>query len=68
MEDAFMPGRLVYPARPTRKMQISVDDTASNGRLVIAEIGLEAGEWKVDLACPKEGTMAWMKQTGPGSR
>jgi hypothetical protein len=62
MEDAFMPGSFVYPARPTRKVQISADVTASSGRLIIAEIGLEAGEWKVDLACPKEGTMAWMKQ------
>jgi len=59
--DAFMPGRFVYPARPTRKVQISYV-TTSKGRLVIGEIGSEAGEWKVDLACPKEGTMAWMKQ------
>ena len=61
--DAFMPGRFVYPARPTRKVQISAEVTASSGRLIIAEIGLDAGEWKVDLACPKEGTVAWMKQT-----
>jgi hypothetical protein len=60
--DAFMPGRFVYPARPTRKVQISAEVTASSGRLIIAEIGLDAGEWKVDLACPKEGTMAWMKR------
>ena len=61
-----MPGRFVYQARPTRKVQISAEVTASSGRLIIPEIGLEAGEWKV--ACPKEGTMAWMKQARSGSR
>ena len=44
------------------KVQISAEVTATSGRLIIAEIGLDAGEWKVDLACPKEGTMAWMKR------
>jgi len=61
--DAFYPGRFVYPARPTRKVQITVEATDTKVRQVIAELGLEAGEWKVDLACPKEGTMAWMKQS-----
>jgi len=59
--DAFMPGRFEYPARPTRKVQIN-DVTATGSRMVIAEIGLAAGEWKIDLGCPKAGTVAWLKQ------
>jgi len=60
--DSFMPGRFDYPVRPTRAVQIQADVTASNGVIVIAEIGLEAGEWKIVLACPKEGTTAWMNK------
>ena len=62
MMDAFMPGRFDYPVRPTRKVQISTEATSGHGNLLLLEIGVEAGEWKVVLACPKEGTMAWMKQ------
>jgi hypothetical protein len=47
--DSFMPGRFDYPVRPTREVQIQADVTASNGVIVIAEIGLEAGEWKIIL-------------------
>ena len=60
--DSFMPGRFDYPVRPTRRVDIQANVTASNGVIVIAEIGVEADEWKVVLACPKEGTMAWINQ------
>lgn len=60
--DVFMPGRFDYPVRPTRKAQISFELSSSNFYQLIAEIGLEAGAWKIVLACPKAGTMAWMLQ------
>jgi hypothetical protein len=60
--DAFMPGRFDYPARPTRKVQISTEATTGHGTLLLLEIGVEAGAWKIVLGCPKAGTMAWIKQ------
>jgi hypothetical protein len=60
--DAFMPGRFDYPARPTRKLQIQSDGAGGNSSAVIVEIGADAGEWKILLACPKPGTMAWLTQ------
>ncbi|MGD0722272.1 MAG: hypothetical protein ABR970_14635 [Roseiarcus sp.] len=59
--DAFMPGRFDYPVRPTRRMQIDFDESDSHVQSLIAELGLEAGAWKVVLPCPKPGTMAWIR-------
>ncbi|MGA2043719.1 MAG: hypothetical protein ABSG83_10130 [Roseiarcus sp.] len=58
--DAFMPGRFDYPVRPTQRMQIDFDESDSHVQSLIAELGLEAGVWKVVLPCPKPGTMAWI--------
>ena len=60
--DAFMPGRFDYPVRPTVSAQINPDATAAKHTMLIVEIGVDTGEWKVVLACPKEGTVAWMNQ------
>ena len=62
LADRLFPDRFTYPTRPTRLIRIEYDSGNHASVALLQEIALDGDVWKQVLPCPKEGTLAWMKQ------
>ena len=62
LADRLFPDRFTYPIRPTRVIRIEYDSGSHASVALLQEIAPDGDVWKQVLPCPKDGTLAWMKE------
>ena len=62
LADRLFPDKFTYPVRPTRVIRIEYISAARATVALMQEVALDGDAWKQVLPCPKEGTLAWMKE------